>query len=338
VEPRGRRRVRVDPPVLADRGGVDGFRIDVAHGLYKPFDLTPSVRGDRPPHPMWDQPEVHEVYRAGTRCSAEYDGDRMRSPRPGPVTRVDGPLHPRRRAAADVQLRLADGAWSAAAFRRVHRDTFDALGRVDGTPTWVLSNHDVVARDHRYGGGATGLARARRPRSTMMALPGSAYVYQGEELGLEQVDVPPSDRQDPAWFRRRRARARRLPGARAVVRHQRRRSGSARARGSRGCRCRLTGRPRRSRRRTRTTRPRWRSSGGCSAAPGGDRGPRRGGRALDSAPAPWPSGATPWSAWSTAARAPDGCRPRPASCCSSSGADPAGWRIEPDTAAWFRHP
>ena len=53
----------------------------------------------------------------------------------------------------------------------------------------------------RYGGGDTGLARARAAALTMMALPGSAYVYQGEELGLEQVDVPPSDRQDPAWFR-----------------------------------------------------------------------------------------------------------------------------------------
>jgi alpha-glucosidase len=80
-------------------------------------------------------------------------------------------------------------------------DTFDAVGLVDGTPTWVLSNHDVVRETTRYGGGPTGVHRARAAALTMMALPGSAYVYQGEELGLEQVDVPPEDRQDPAFHR-----------------------------------------------------------------------------------------------------------------------------------------
>ncbi|MBA2465296.1 MAG: alpha-amylase, partial [Nocardioidaceae bacterium] len=57
--------------------GVDGFRIDVAHGLFKPIDLTPRSRVDRPPHPMWDQPEVHEVYRRWHQVLSEYAGDRM---------------------------------------------------------------------------------------------------------------------------------------------------------------------------------------------------------------------------------------------------------------------
>ncbi|HEX8779596.1 MAG TPA: DUF3459 domain-containing protein, partial [Nocardioides sp.] len=69
------------------------------------------------------------------------------------------------------------------------------------SPTWVLSNHDVVRHPTRYGGGDKGLARARAATLTMLALPGSSYLYQGEELGLEQVDVAPEHRQDPAWFR-----------------------------------------------------------------------------------------------------------------------------------------
>jgi len=182
--------------------GVDGFRIDVAHGLYKPFDLTPSVRGDRPPHPMWDQPEVHEVYRRWHKVLAEYDGDRMAVAEAwagSPESMARYIRSDELQQTFNFEWLMAD--WSAAAFRRVLVDTFDAIGRVDGTPTWVLSNHDVVRETTRYGGGGTGLARARAAALTMMALPGSAYVYQGEELGLEQVDVPPSDRQDPAWFR-----------------------------------------------------------------------------------------------------------------------------------------
>jgi alpha-glucosidase len=65
----------------------------------------------------------------------------------------------------------------------------------------VLSNHDVVRHPTRYGGGEVGLARARAATLAMLALPGSSYLYQGEELGLEQVDVAPEHRQDPSWHR-----------------------------------------------------------------------------------------------------------------------------------------
>ena len=65
----------------------------------------------------------------------------------------------------------------------------------------MLSNHDVVRHATRYGGGPVGLARARAATLAMLALPGSAYLYQGEELGLENVDVPEELRQDPAWLR-----------------------------------------------------------------------------------------------------------------------------------------
>jgi alpha-glucosidase len=182
--------------------GVDGFRIDVAHGLYKPFDLTPRRPGDRPPYPMWDQPEVHEVYRRWHKVLAEYDGDRMAvaeawSGSPESMARYIRPDELQQ----TFNFAWLQAGWSAADLRDVVLDTFEAVGLVEGTPTWVLSNHDVVRATTRYGGGATGRARARAAALTMMALPGSAYVYQGEELGLEQVDVPPEDRQDPSWLR-----------------------------------------------------------------------------------------------------------------------------------------
>ncbi len=65
----------------------------------------------------------------------------------------------------------------------------------------MLSNHDVPRHPTRYGGGPIGLARARAATLVSLALPGSAYLYQGEELGLEDVDVAPEHRQDPSWFR-----------------------------------------------------------------------------------------------------------------------------------------
>jgi alpha-glucosidase len=91
--------------------------------------------------------------------------------------------------------------WSAPGFAEVITGTIAAIEDVDSSPTWVLSNHDVVRHATRYGGGPVGLARARAATLTMLALPGSAYLYQGEELGLEQVDVGPEHRSDPSWFR-----------------------------------------------------------------------------------------------------------------------------------------
>jgi alpha-glucosidase len=182
--------------------GVDGFRVDVAHGLYKPFDLTPSEPGDTLPHPMWDQPEVHEVYRRWRKVLDEYPGDRMAvaeawAGSPEAMARYIRPDELQQ----TFNFEWLEADWSAEAFRDVVVDTFAAVGLVDGTPTWVLSNHDVVRVATRYGGGPAGVARARAAALAMMALPGSAYVYQGEELGLEQVDVPPEHRQDPSFHR-----------------------------------------------------------------------------------------------------------------------------------------
>ena len=211
--------------------GVDGFRVDVAHGLYKEAGLRDQARTDSParagtsvafestepadptgPHsmvervlqdePMWDQPEVHEVYRRWHDVLAEYPGDRMDVAEAWTQTAESMAMFVRpdeMSQAFNFSWLLAD--WSAEAFAEVITGTFAALADAGASPTWVLSNHDVIRHVTRYGGGPTGLARARAATLTMLALPGSSYLYQGEELGLEQVDVAPADRQDPAWLR-----------------------------------------------------------------------------------------------------------------------------------------
>ena len=180
--------------------GVDGFRIDVAHGLFVPDDLADTLTGDETT--IFHQPEVHEVYRRWRRVLEEYDGDRMAvaeawtdSPETTSSYIRPDELH----QAFNFHWLLAE--WSAEAFRGVVTRTLEAVGLVGGSATWVLSNHDVVRHVTRYGGGDLGRARGRAALLTMLALPGSSYLFQGEELGLEQVDVAPEHRQDPAYFR-----------------------------------------------------------------------------------------------------------------------------------------
>ncbi len=197
--------------------GVDGFRVDVAHGLFKEASLRDQVvePGGRPAsdaqqmveraiadEPMWDQPEVHEVYRSWHAILDEAGADRMAVAEAWTQTPES--------MAAFVRPDELDQAfnfawlltdWSAQKFADVITSTLAAVEPVGASPTWVLSNHDVVRHVTRYGGGAQGLARARAATLTMLALPGSSYLYQGEELGLEQVDVAPDDRQDPSYLR-----------------------------------------------------------------------------------------------------------------------------------------
>lgn len=203
--------------------GADGFRVDVAHGLLKEESLRDqvAVKGavrsgpDGEPtgggsmvertladEPMWDQPEVHDVYRRWRKVLDEYDGDQMLvaeawTQTPESMAKFVRPdeMH----QAFNFAWLLAP--WGATSFADTITGTFSALDEVAASPTWVLSNHDVVRHVTRYGGGAQGLARGRAATLAMLALPGSAYLYQGEELGLEQVDVDPEFRQDPSWFR-----------------------------------------------------------------------------------------------------------------------------------------
>jgi alpha-glucosidase len=92
--------------------------------------------------------------------------------------------------------------WDARSLRRVIDESIATLHGVGAVPTWVLSNHDVIRHVTRYGGGTRGRRRARAAALLMFALPGGAYVYQGEELGLPEVtDLPADVRQDPTFFR-----------------------------------------------------------------------------------------------------------------------------------------
>ena len=157
---------------------------------------------DTKDEPMWDQPEVHEVYRDWRRVLDEYDGDRMAVAEAWTQTpeRTAAYVRPDElQQAFNFAWLLAK--WDAADMADCIRRTFATLDPVGANPTWVLSNHDVVRHATRYGGGPVGVARARAATLAMLALPGSAYLYQGEELGLESVDVPEELRQDPAWFR-----------------------------------------------------------------------------------------------------------------------------------------
>ena len=205
-----------DPEVRADfektlrfwlDRGADGFRIDVAHGLFKEVDL-PDVTdpadfagGTVPGGPMWDQPEVHEVYRSWRQVLDSYAGDRMAvaeawAPTPEATARYVRPDELQQA----FNFHWLTATWSATAFREVIELTLDTLAPVGASATWVLANHDVVRPPTRYGGGVTGHARARAATLAMLALPGSAYVYQGEELGLEQVEVATEDKQDPEYL------------------------------------------------------------------------------------------------------------------------------------------
>ena len=183
--------------------GVDGFRIDVAHGLVKADGLPDGPSGPGVlTGPSWDQPEVHEIYRRWRRLLDSYDGDRMAiaeawAADAGRMARYVRPdeLH------QAFNFHWLKAPWSAADFRTVIDRTYAAVDSVGASATWVLSNHDVVREVTRYGGGALGVARSRAATLTMLALPGSAYLYQGQELGLPQVDVPPERRQDPTWRR-----------------------------------------------------------------------------------------------------------------------------------------
>ncbi|HEX2174603.1 MAG TPA: glycoside hydrolase family 13 protein [Nocardioidaceae bacterium] len=192
--------------------GVDGFRIDVAHGMFKAEGL-PDVESDvdvtgieeamaNLERPYWDQPAVHDVYRRWRHVLQEYPGDRM-----AVAEAWVGSAESMARYVRPDELQQAfnfhwlQARWSAAAFRAVIEATFAAVGPVEASPTWVLSNHDVERHVSRYGDGTQGLARAHAATLTMLALPGSAYLYAGEELGLPQAEVPPEQRQDPTWHR-----------------------------------------------------------------------------------------------------------------------------------------
>ncbi|MDL5350900.1 glycoside hydrolase family 13 protein [Microbacterium sp. zg-YB36] len=221
----------------ADRG-VDGFRIDVAHMLTK--DLTeplPSrdelalipVDGQ---HPLLDRDDVHEVYAEWRQVFDEYDPPRAAVAEAW-VDSSRVPLYARPESLGQAfNFDLLEADFDAAQFRRVVTENLALAAASGSSSTWVLSNHDVVRPATRYGlphpprktdghpavkhgvqwlreGGSdsavdrvAGLRRARAAALFMLGLPGSAYLYQGEELGLPEVgDLAAAARQDPTFFR-----------------------------------------------------------------------------------------------------------------------------------------
>ena len=189
--------------------GVDGFRIDVAHGLVKD-PLHPDVQRDAHTGllasdvvPYFDQDGVHDIYQAWRKILDSYPGERIAVAEawvanPGRLARYVRPdeLH------QAFNFEFIKAKWDAHAMRSVIDASLTAAAAVGAPTTWVLSNHDVVRHVTRYGGGELGLRRARAGTLLMLALPGSAYLYQGEELGLpEVVDLPNEVLQDPVWER-----------------------------------------------------------------------------------------------------------------------------------------
>ncbi|PWD49510.1 alpha-amylase [Serinibacter arcticus] len=234
--------------------GVDGFRVDVAHGLVKEEGLpdwaghssmisehesgeeTSAPADDdgdddeqaddgevdlRNNGPMWNQPGVHEVYRDWHAVLAEYGADKMLVAEAwvSPLTDLakyvrDDEMH------QAFNFAFLASHWHAEEMRGVIEHSVQVNDTVGAPTTWVLSNHDVVRHASRLGlpsaGGNVepvgpddlqpdaelGLRRARAATLLMLALPGSAYLYQGEELGLpEHTTLPPEVREDPTVAR-----------------------------------------------------------------------------------------------------------------------------------------
>ncbi|TDE46209.1 alpha-amylase [Nonomuraea mesophila] len=185
--------------------GVDGFRVDVAHGMVKPEGLPDIGRGGqatlvgREPVPFFDNDGVHEIHRSWRRVLDSYPGERIGvaeawAPTPERLARYVRPdeLH------QAFNFHYLFAPWDAAELRAVIDTSLATAGSVGAPTTWVLSNHDVKRHVTRYGS----LARARAAALLTLALPGSAYVYQGEELGLPEVlDLPEELCQDPQRLR-----------------------------------------------------------------------------------------------------------------------------------------
>jgi len=212
--------------------GVDGFRIDVAHGLAKKDgypDFTKPTSTDPTNHvSYWDQDPVHEIWREWRTVAEEYDPPR--------VFVAEAWVSPAERNALYLREdELHTGfnfpylttAWNGKALRQVINKSLEGNLLVGAPTTWVLENHDVWRAVTRYAPLAngeeaasldanldisksadwseprdlvTGARRARAGMLTMLALPGTAYLYQGQELGLEEVfDIPDELRQDPAF-------------------------------------------------------------------------------------------------------------------------------------------
>jgi alpha-glucosidase len=205
--------------------GVDGFRIDVAHGMIKAEGL-PDVPSDPKllegkPMPFWDQDGVHEIYKEWRKILDSYPNDRMAV--------AEAWVHPATRIARysrpgelmnSFNFEFLGPKWDVVEIKNNINKSIEAIGAVGAPSSWVFNNHDVVRSVDRFdlglglSGGTTlerqgdegkfdikrGQMRARAGALLTLALPGGAYIYQGEELTLPEAREIPEDRlSDPRW-------------------------------------------------------------------------------------------------------------------------------------------
>ena len=203
--------------------GVDGFRVDVADALIKD-PAFPDTPDGSPIIPKGADSPVHGVYRAFRRVLDAYPGDRIGVIETGAGDEVVALfLRPDEMQLA-FGFRLVHAAPDAPSLREAIETSLAANGRVGATTTWVTDNHDTTRSVTRYGsrasfGGAyvpgelrakdagpvdvaAGTRRARAVALVLLALPGASYLYQGQELGLPNVDdLPEACLHDPIWER-----------------------------------------------------------------------------------------------------------------------------------------
>ncbi|MFE5615646.1 glycoside hydrolase family 13 protein [Streptomyces sp. NPDC056524] len=196
--------------------GVAGVRIDSAALLAKDPALADFVEGVDP-HPYIDQDELHDIYRSWRAIADTYQGVFV-----GEVWLPDSERFARYLRPDELHtafnFTFLSCPWEADRLRRTIDDTLAEHAPVGAPATWVLCNHDVTRTATRYGRADTGFdfatkafgtptdldlgtRRARAAALLTLALPGSVYVYQGEELGLPEADIPRDRIQDPMHAR-----------------------------------------------------------------------------------------------------------------------------------------
>lgn len=207
--------------------GVDGIRVDAAPALAKKAELPDADYGDDErfvaadwiDNPHWDVDDVHDILRRWRAIGDSYDGDRVFVTEAvvNGADRLGRYLRPDEMHTA-FNFPFLKAPWDAG-LRDVIDATFEALDPVGAPATWVLASHDETRLVTRYGRARTGslhladdqgapwdldlgTRRARAAALLTLALPGGVYLYQGEELGLPEVeDIPEEMLQDPIWLR-----------------------------------------------------------------------------------------------------------------------------------------
>ena len=207
--------------------GVDGFRIDVAHGMAKPpglpdtdVEMRPRMLSDG--DPRFNHPNVHAIHRNIRRVMDDYP----EAVTIGEVWVFDNASWAEYLRADELHLgfnfRMVRAEFDITEIHDSIENTLAAAAIENATPTWTLENHDVVRAPSRYGGGEVGLDRARAMAMVTLALPGAVFLYNGQELGLAECRVARrgATRSDLGTLGPHRPRPRRMPHSDSVARRR----------------------------------------------------------------------------------------------------------------------